>query len=223
MQKNTFFFLTIFLLLFTTSVLVSAETTTETVYDETFTLQYGYLWMITHRTPAVNTSVDVTINSDKMVNFYVSDVGETDKLVEGQDIWVHELEENVTEGQFNFYLENKQSYEFVVINFNPDMDNATLRFVIAFTYEPSGFSWLTWIGIGFAGFVIILLISRSRMRRRQRMSYQDQHQPYTSTDQYTSVTPTEKIQKDARTKVCTFCGSDVELDAKFCTSCGAKF
>ena len=158
-----------------------------------------------------------------MVDFYVSDVGETDKLIEGQDISVHELEENVTVGQFNFYLENKQSYEFVVINFNPNMDNATLRFIIAFTYDPSGFSLFTWIGIGFAGFAIILLISRFRMRRRQKMSYQYQQQPYTSTDQYSSKTPTERIQKNTQIKVCTFCGSDVELDAKFCTSCGAKF
>jgi hypothetical protein len=223
MKKRTIFFSLVFISFFITSVLVSAEPKTETVYDETFILKYGYLWMITQSTPAVNTSVDITINSDKMVNFYVSDAGETEKYVEGQDIYVHELEVNVTVGQFNFNLENRQQYEFVVINFNPDMDNATLRFAITFTYEPSGFTLFTWIGLGLAGFAVIILISRYRMRRRQKISYQYQQQPYSSTNQYNTIPPTESIQKNAQIKVCTFCGSDVELDAKFCTSCGAKF
>ena len=223
MKKRITLFSIVFVSLFITTIFVSADLTTETVYDETFILEYGYLWMITQRTPSVNTSVDITINSTKLVNFYISDAGETEKYVEGQDIYVHELEVNITDGQFNFLLEDRQNYEFVVINFNPDMDNATLRFVITFTYEPSSFSWFTWIGIGLAGFAVILLISRYRLRRRQRMSYQYQQQPYTSIDQYSKITPTDSIQKDAQIKVCTFCGSDVEEDAKFCTSCGAKF
>ncbi len=226
MKNRSAFFSIVLLSLLITSILVSAEPKTETVYDETIILEYRYLWMITQRTPAVNTSVAININSDKMVDFYISDVGETEKYVEGQDILVHELEENVTVGQFNYSLENRQQYEFVVINFNPDMDNATLRFVITFTYEPSGLSGsslFTWIGIGLAGFAIILLISRYRMRRKQKMSYQYQQQPYTSTSQYKAITPTENIQKTTQTKVCTYCGSDIETDAQFCTSCGAKF
>ncbi len=227
MKIRTAFFSIVFVSLFITSVLVLAEPTTETVYDETFILEYGYLWMITNRTPAVNTSVDIIINSNKMVDFYISDVGETEKYVEGQDIYVHELEENVTDGQFNYLLENRQEYEFVVINFNPDMDNATLRFAITFTYEPSGFSLFTWIGIGLAGFAVILLISRFRMRRKQKVSISTQAGAYSTINQHITISQDDSIQKtiqkSPQVKVCTFCGSDIELDAKFCTSCGAKF
>lgn len=222
MKNKSAFLLIVIILLFTTSLLVFAEPTTETIYDETFTLEYGYLWMITERTPSVNTSVTITIESDKIVDFYISDVGETEKYVEGHDIYVYEVEENITNAQFDYLLEKRQQYEFVVINFNPDMEDTNLHFVITFTYEPSGLSLFTWIGIALAGFTIILVLSRFRMRRRQKMSYQYQHK-YTPKNQYTPSYTTDSIEKNIQTKVCTFCGSDVDKDAQFCTSCGAKF
>jgi len=85
MKNKSHIFLIVLVTFFISSMLVSAEPVTETVCDETFVLEYGYLWMITKRTPALNTSVTITIDSDKMVDFYISDVGETEKYVEGQD------------------------------------------------------------------------------------------------------------------------------------------
>jgi len=227
MKNKSHIFLIVLVTFFISSMLVSAEPVTETVCDETFVLEYGYLWMITKRTPALNTSVTITIDSDKMVDFYISDVGETEKYVEGQDIYVYELEENVTNSQFNYILEKKQQYEFVVINFNIDMEDTNLHFVITFTYEPSGLNWFTWVGIGLGAFAVILLISRFRIRRKQKISISAQAGAYSTVNQHITISQDDSIQKTIQksspTKVCSYCGSDVETDAQFCTNCGAKF
>jgi len=105
--------------------------------------------------------------------------------------------------------------------------SGVLHFVITFTYEPSGLNWFTWVGIGLGAFAVILLISRFRIRRKQKISISAQAGAYSTVNQHITISQDDSIQKTIQksspTKVCSYCGSDVETDAQFCTNCGAKF
>ncbi len=207
-----------------TVTLTQAKTTTETVFDNSTIVQWGYIWVIEDKIPAGDTSVTVTVNSDESVEFWVADKGDADKYIDGYEIWVYFWEVDVLHDTFNFVLENKQTYEFVIENYNAGMFDAFVDLTISFTYETT-YTWIIFVVIGILGVGSIVYFAVRSSKRKAATSatyHSDQiYQPAMSSD-YT----TQEIsgpQGSALTKFCSHCGAIIESDAKFCTNCGSKY
>ncbi len=221
-NKKLLFSLVLIVLALDTTILTQAKSTTETIFDDSTTVQWGYIWVIEEKIPASDTSVSVTVNSDEFVEFWVADKGDADNYINGFDIWVYFWEVDVLSETFNFVLENKQTYEFVIENYNAGMFDAYVDLTITFTYETT-YTWIIFVVLGVLGAgLVVYLVTRSRRKSPTSQTYSSGqiYQPVMSSDYTTQETL--KPQGSALTKFCSYCGVSIESDARFCTNCGSQ-
>ncbi len=219
MKRNIFAFL---ILLSITSISVlgaKAETKTEIAFNEQITIPWGYLYQINRETPAKDTIVSVTIASSELVDFYVADEGDTDIYIDGGSIYVYVDERNVTLGEFDFILEEKQLYEFVVENTHDHSEEVSVNVLIEFEYEGGSYFWILWVVLGIVGIgSIIFFANNQRQKRQQQIASEPSYQIYQTPDSYSHPAP--KTTSDMAQTYCNSCGQLNDYNAKFCTNCG---
>jgi len=213
--------LILFLGLLSISVLSArAETKTETAFNEQIVIPWGYLYQINRETPSKDAIVYVTIASSELVDFFVADEGDTDVYINGESIYVYVDERNVSLGEFDFALEDKQVYEFVIENTHDHLEEVTVNVLIEFEYEGGGYFWILWVVLGVIGVGGIIFFGNLQRQKRQQQMFDEptSYQIYHTPDSSSRTAP--QTPSDMKQNYCDSCGQLNDSNARFCTNCG---
>ena len=221
MKRSILSFLILISILSLSVFSVNAETKTETVFNEALVIPWGYLYQINRETPTKDTTVFVTIASSELVDFFVADEGDTDFYIDGGSIYVYVDERDISLGVFEFVLEEKQLYEFVVENSHDHLEEVNVNVLIEFQYEGGTYFWILWVVLGVVGAgILIFFISSQRRKQQQLYDGQTSYQVYQTPELYTRMAP--QTSSDMKQKYCESCGQLNDNNARFCTNCGYK-
>ena len=220
MKKTRLSFFLLLSLLTISALGARAETKSEIAFNDELTIPWGYLYQINRETPAKDTTVFVTIASTELVDFFVADEGDTDLYIDGGSIYVYIDERDIDLGVFEFVLEEKQLYEFVVENTLDHLEEVTVDVLIEFEYEGGSYFWILWVVLGIVGVGGIIGVISYQRRKQQQQAFDGQpsYQIYQTPDPYSRSTPLTSTVVNQN--YCNSCGQLNDDNAKFCTNCG---